>query len=276
LLANLLLLQEGVHCSEEGNEDADSDEEFENFMITQFMDDSADIDFIYGTFQLATHVDTYCCRNVYRIVPVGFSGLEWVERVLLNRQKCYNMFRMPPNIFHRLHELLLEKYDLASSAKSTSIEALGMFLWMVGAPQSVRQAEDRFERSIGTVHNMFYKVLKSLLKLAADIIKPRDPEFRTRHPRLMHHRFDPFFKDCIGAIDGTHIPVVVPQQLLVQYMCRKSITTQNVMAVCDFDMMFTFVLAGWPGSVHDMRVFDDAMNKYNNAFPHPPPGTLLT
>jgi hypothetical protein len=68
------------------------------------------------------------------------------------------MFRMPPNIFHRLHELLLEKYDLTSSAKSTSIEALGMFLWMVGAPQSVRQAEDRFERSMGTVHSMFYKV----------------------------------------------------------------------------------------------------------------------
>ena len=79
----------------------------------------------------------------------------------------------------------------------------------------------------------------------------------------MQHRFDPFFKDCIGAIDGTHIPVVVSQNLLVQYMCRKSITTQNVMA-------------GWPGSVHDMRVFDDAMNKYSNAFPHPPPGTLVT
>jgi len=259
-----------------GNEAADSDEEFDNFMMTQFMDDGADMGFISGTFQLAMHIDTYCSRSDYREVPVGMSGLEWVERKLLNRQKCYNMFRMTPTLFHRLHDLLVENYGLTSSAKSTSIEALGMFLWMVGAPQSVRQAEDRFERSMGTVHNMFYKVLKSVLKLAADIIKPRDPEFRSRHPRLMQHRFDPFFKDCIGAIDGTHIPVVVSQNLLVQYMCRKNITTQNVMAVCDFDMMFTFVLAGWPGSVHDMRVFDDAMNKYSNAFPHPPPGTLVT
>jgi len=259
-----------------GNEAADSDEEFDNFMRTQFMDDGADMGFIYGTFQLAMHIDTYCSRSDYREVPVGMSGLEWVERKLLNRQKCYNMFRMTPTLFHRLHDLLVENYGLKSSAKSTSIEALAMFLWMVGAPDLVRQAEDRFERSMGTVHNMFYKVLKSVLKLAADIIKSRDPEFRTRHPRLMHHRFDPFFKDCIGAIDGTHIPVVVSQNLLVQYMCRKSITTQNVMAVCDFDMKFTFVLAGWPGSVHDMRVFDDAMNKYSNAFPHPPPGTFAT
>ncbi|XP_025821632.1 uncharacterized protein LOC112897534 [Panicum hallii] len=47
--------REGVHCSEEGNEAADSDEEFENFMITQFMDDSADIGFIYGV---------WCCRQI--------------------------------------------------------------------------------------------------------------------------------------------------------------------------------------------------------------------
>jgi hypothetical protein len=39
---------------------------------------------------------------------------------------------------------------------------------------------------------------------------------------------------------------------------------------CDFDMFFTFVLAGWPGSVHDMRVFDDAMTTYEDQFPHPP------
>ena len=53
-----------------------------------------------------------------------------------------------------------------------------MFFWMVGAQRSVRQAEDRFDRSPGIVQNMFYKVLKCVLKLAADIIKPRDPQFQ--------------------------------------------------------------------------------------------------
>ena len=40
-------------------------------------------------------------------------------------------------------------------------------------------------------------------------------------------------------------------------------------------MRFTFVLAGWPGSLHDMRVFTDAMTKYNHIFPHPPTGKHL-
>ena len=114
-----------------------------------------------------------------------------------------------------------------------------------------------------------------MVKLAVDIIKPVDPEFRTIYPRLTNPRFHPFFNNRIGALDGTHIPCVVPSDNLVQDMCRKGMTTQNVLAVCDFDMRFTFVLAGWPGYVHEMRVSTDAMTKYNHIFPHPPIGKHL-
>uniref|UniRef100_J3MVN2 DUF8040 domain-containing protein n=1 Tax=Oryza brachyantha TaxID=4533 RepID=J3MVN2_ORYBR len=68
-----------------------------------------------------------------------------------------------------------ESYGLKSSGKSTSIEALVLFLWMVGAPQFVRQAEDMFERSLGSVSSMFNKVLQSVTRLAGDVIKPWDP-----------------------------------------------------------------------------------------------------
>jgi hypothetical protein len=157
------------------------------------------------------------------------------------------MFRMSPDMFLRLHDLLVESYGLKFSSKSASIEAFGMFLWMVEAPQSVRQAENRFERSLGTVHSMFHRVLKSVVKLAADIIRPNDPNFSTVQDRLRNPRFYPYFKDCIGAIDGTHVPCVVPSDKFVQHLCRTGMTTQNVLAVYDLDMRFTFVLAGWPG-----------------------------
>jgi hypothetical protein len=119
-------------------------------------------------------------------------------------------------------------------------------------------------------------VLSSLLKVAVNIIRPLDPEFKTIHQRLQHRRFAPYFNNCIGAIDGTHIPVVVPSNKVVQYTGRHGYTTQNVLAICDFDMRFTFVVTGWPGSVHDMRVFNDAITKYADKFPYPPPGTLLS
>ena len=37
----------------------------------------------------------------------------------------------------------------------------------------------------------------------------------------------------------------------VAYRNRKGFTSQNVMAVVDFEMKFTYLVAGWEGSSHD-------------------------
>jgi hypothetical protein len=93
-----------------------------------------------------------------------------------------------------------------------------------------------------------------------------DLEFSTMHLRLQSAQFSPHFNNCIGAIDGAHIPVVVPTNQVVQHTGRKGYTSQNVLAICDFDMRFTFIVAGWPGLVHDMRVLKDAIDKYVTSF----------
>ena len=241
-------------------------------LVELCLQDDDDEAFFQSMYEFAIHADKHLSRAPYR--QPKMSGLEWVNLKLSNRRSCYNMFRVSPDMFHSLHSLLVQSYGLKSSSKSTSIEALGMFLWMLGSPQSARQAEDRFERSLGTVFSMFSKVLKSVLRLAADIIKPEDPEFSIVHPRLRSRRFYPYFSNCIGAIDGTHVPCVVPKNLFMQHLSRKGRTTQNVMVACDFDMRFTSVLSGWPGLVHDMRPFNDALTTYSHVFPHPPAGTI--
>ncbi|KAK1652563.1 hypothetical protein QYE76_070368 [Lolium multiflorum] len=42
---------------------------------------------------------------------------------------------------------------------------------------------------------------------------------------------------------------------------RKHYTFQNVLAVVDFDMRFTYVLAGWDGSAHDASILSDSFVK---------------
>jgi hypothetical protein len=84
--------------------------------------------------------------------------------------------------------------------------------------------------------------LNCLVKLATDSIKPLDPEFQTVHPTLAQRRFAPFFNNCIRAIDGTHVPVVVPTSKVIQHTGRHGYSTQNVLAIYDFDMRFTFVV----------------------------------
>jgi hypothetical protein len=44
---------------------------------------------------------------------------------------------------------------------------------------------------------------------------------------------------------------------------RKSHPTQNVMAAVDFDLRFTFVMAGWEGTAHDALILRDALEREN-------------
>ncbi|XP_062188875.1 protein ALP1-like [Phragmites australis] len=204
------------------------------------------------------------------------TGYDWVIKTLNQPRSCYKMFRITRAVFDSLHDTLVSNYGLKSTSSMTSIDSLAMFLWTCGAPQSFSQIDNRFERSNETISRKLAYVLNCVNNLAVDIIKPRDPHFVAVHSRLQDPRFSPHFNDCIGAIDGTHIPVVVPSAETVAHVGRYRYTTQNVLAVCDFDMRFTFVVSGWPGSVHDTRVFNEALNNYADKFPFPPEGINIT
>jgi hypothetical protein len=73
------------------------------------------------------------------------------------------------------------------------------------------------------------------------------------------------------AIDGTHIPVIVAWKDKIKYTNRKGYTSQDVIKICNFDMRFTFAVSGWPGSVHDTRVWTDARPRFPN-YLHSPLG----
>lgn len=223
----------------------------------------------FGTY----YGETFLNKSVRR--KPSSTGYDWVMTTISNPNDCYDMFRMSRPLIEKLHDLLISSYGLKTTENMCSLEALCMFLWTIGAPQSVVQVKNRFQRSKETISRKFSEVLNCIFLLSKDIVKPRDPQFTTVHERLLGDRFHPHFNDCIGAIDGTHIRVVVPSSKLVQHVGRHGYPTQNVLAICDFDMRFTFIVAGWPGSAHDMRVFNNALTKYATIFPHPPPGIIL-
>jgi hypothetical protein len=71
-------------------------------------------------------------------------------------------------------------------------------------------------------------------------------------------RFFPFFKDALGAIDGTHFlcnPSAAERQ---SHRDRKGTVTQNCLAICNFDMKFLYLFPGWDGSASDSTMFHDA------------------
>ncbi|XP_019429998.1 PREDICTED: uncharacterized protein LOC109337448 [Lupinus angustifolius] len=89
-----------------------------------------------------------------------------------------------------------------------------------------------------------------------------------RH-RVVAERFQHSLQTkCIGAIDGTHVSTWAPAAKQTVFHGRKVLITQNVLAVCNFDMLFTFVYSGWEGTTNDSRVFLDALTPAND-FPKP-------
>lgn len=119
----------------------------------------------------------------------------------------------------------------------------------------------------------FTAILKSIIRLVVDIVRPKDQRFGTILPKLLEAKFLSHFKDCIGAIDGTHIPVTVPTSEQIKYIGRHGYPSQNVMVVCDFDIRFTFAVIGWLELIHDTRVVLDTLLTYKEQFLHPPNGT---
>ena len=61
--------------------------------------------------------------------------------------------------------------------------------------------------------------------------------------------------DVIGVINGSHTPIKSPTMCPESYLNRKSFYSVIFQAVCDHNMSFIDVYAGWQGSVYDSCVF---------------------
>ena len=81
--------------------------------------------------------------------------------------------------------------------------------------------------------------------------------------------------DCIGAIDGTHIPAFVRVEDQIRFIGRKGAPTQNILAVCDFDMCFTYVMPEWERITHDKWVLQHCLRDDSSNFFRPIGGTFI-
>ena len=66
------------------------------------------------------------------------------------------------------------------------------------------------------------------------------------------------FPQAVGAIDGTHIPIIRPEESPADYYNRKGYYSIIMQGVVDFRGVFMDVCIGWPGKVHDARVFSNS------------------
>ncbi|KAL2481263.1 hypothetical protein Adt_34229 [Abeliophyllum distichum] len=184
-------------------------------------------------------------------------------------QISYQEFRMCPDAFIRFTHVLRDEHGLHDGTEVTIYEQVDMFLCILAHGKGYRQVRTMFGHSLQTIGHYFKLVLRAVVQLGGRLIKP-DPNYNLSPP---HHRRKankhPLFKDCIGAIDGK---VVLPQEERLNFIGRKGIPTQNVLAACDFNLCFTFVLPSSTGNTHNSRILTRAIYSPDINFPTPGPG----
>jgi hypothetical protein len=194
-----------------------------------------------------------------------------------NELRFYDMARMRRETFYSLLRVLETTGRLHSSERVTSGEKLMIFLRVL-TRTTTRACGERWQVSGATVSAAIHEVLSALRIIRPAYIQP--PGTAIPAHIASSPKFFPYFSNCIGALDGacfltmtcsergsdsyccvlgTHIPAIVPAASTGAFRNRKGFISQNVLAACDFDMIFCYILAGWEGSAHDGRVYSEAL-----------------
>ncbi|XP_010480567.1 PREDICTED: putative nuclease HARBI1 [Camelina sativa] len=191
-------------------------------------------------------------------------GHEYIQYQLVHekRDTFRRLYRMDPEAFLNLCSILRLEMGLKDTRYVSVEEMLATFLFIVGQNSRYVSAETRFQRSRFSISKSFNKILKVLKALAPKYMAKPGLAVPTKIKDST--RFYPYFKDCVGAIDGTHILAMITGQDLASYRNRKGQLSQNVLAACNFDLEFTYVLSGWEGSAHDAKVLNDALTRNTN------------
>lgn len=66
------------------------------------------------------------------------------------------------------------------------------------------------------------------------------------------------FPGVVGVVDGTHVRIVAPREHEAEYVNRKRFHSINVQVVFDATYRILDIVAKWPGSVNDARVFNES------------------
>ncbi|KAL2942202.1 Protein ALP1-like [Bienertia sinuspersici] len=133
---------------------------------------------------------------------------------------------------------------LVTARNVTVKEKVALFLHILARDLKNRTIQAIYARSGETVGKYYIKQMDRITSVAED------------------NKWK-WFEGFVGALDGTHIKMTVPIEDRPHYRDRKGDISTNVLATCDSELRFTYVLPGWEGSASDPRVLRDALRRPN-------------
>ena len=132
-----------------------------------------------------------------------------------------------------------------------------LFLWYMSSLDKYSSVADRFGLSESTACSAIHNLLQFLQDHLTQklIVWPTREEQREMQDMYMDlHNFP----GVVGMLDGTHIAIRRPKERGIDYFNRKDYYSTVLQGCVREDLRFIDICTGWPGKVHDARIFQSS------------------
>ncbi len=185
----------------------------------------------------------------------------WYELVtiLFNDEQWYQNFRVTRATFTFVLEEIREQISRRDTTMRKSIPAerrLALTLYYLASTAEYRTIAHLFGVSTSFVCMCIKDVCDAINERLSRVIKFPQGEELVQVINNYEKKWG--MPMCAGAIDGTHIPILAPEESHLVYVNRKGYYSIIMQAVVDSNYIFRDVVIGWPGSVHDARVLSNS------------------
>ncbi|CAB5364010.1 unnamed protein product [Rhizophagus irregularis] len=187
---------------------------------------------------------------------------DWYNYILPKYEDCRfkKIIRMNSINFQKLVSLLITHpiFQNNSNHSQAPVELqLAIFLRRIGSKEDIFGLCSRFGIAEGTVYLYCKRVMIAIFSLKKTLVKWPTGEAKQN----IHKGFKNIgeMEDVIGAIDGSHIVLAnAPLRQSETYWNRKKRYSIQLHGIVDYRGMFIDYEIGWPGSVHDAKVYKNS------------------
>ena len=184
----------------------------------------------------------------------------WWDHVVnscFTAQDWLNNFRMSKETFMYLCDKLrtsIVKADTVMRKAIPTEQRVAMTLWFLSTGSDYRTIGHLF----GVSKSAVCVVTKDVCASIVEHLLPEYIKIPTGTALQENIESDHGFPQCVGAVDGTHIPIISPQDCPADYFNRKGSHSIILQGTVDHAGQFIDIYVGWPGQVHDARVFSNS------------------